>query len=52
VNVLGPPLKLSAAPATVRTAPPVLGQHTVSVLHELGVDPEDIGALRRERVIS
>ena len=52
VKVLGPPLKMSDAPATVRRAPPVLGQHTVNVLQELGFGPEDIEALRRERVIA
>ncbi|HTM02224.1 MAG TPA: CoA transferase [Vicinamibacterales bacterium] len=52
VKVLGPPLKMSDAPATVRSAPPVLGQHTVTVLRELGLQPEDIEALRRERVIT
>jgi formyl-CoA transferase/CoA:oxalate CoA-transferase len=52
VKVLGPPLKMSGASALVRSAPPILGQHTVSVLRELGLGPEDVDALRRERVIS
>lgn len=36
IRVLGTPLKLSDTPATVRTPPPALGQHTESVLRELG----------------
>lgn len=36
ITVLGTPLKLSETPASVRTPPPALGQHTESVLRELG----------------
>ena len=36
IKVLGTPLKLSETPATVRTPPPTLGQHTDAVLRELG----------------
>jgi formyl-CoA transferase/CoA:oxalate CoA-transferase len=36
IQVLGTPLKLSDTPASVRTPPPALGQHTESVLRELG----------------
>jgi formyl-CoA transferase/CoA:oxalate CoA-transferase len=51
VKVLGVPLKLSATPGAVHSAPPALGQHTDAVLRELGVQRDDIDALRRERVI-
>jgi crotonobetainyl-CoA:carnitine CoA-transferase CaiB-like acyl-CoA transferase len=52
IHVLGTPLKLSETPASVRTAPPVLGQHTVSVLRDdLGLSPAEIEALRRSGAI-
>ncbi len=50
---LGPVPKLSDTPAAIFRPPPLLGEHTDSVLHELlGYSKEDIAALRRERVIS
>lgn len=49
---LGPVPRLSATPATIRLAPPLLGEHTEQVLRdELGCTPEDIKRLRRENVI-
>jgi crotonobetainyl-CoA:carnitine CoA-transferase CaiB-like acyl-CoA transferase len=36
IRVVGTPVKLSDTPATVRTAPPALGQHTDAILKELG----------------
>ena len=50
-RVIGTPIKLSATPATLRTPPPVLGQHTDAVLAELGYSPGDISQLRETRVI-
>jgi crotonobetainyl-CoA:carnitine CoA-transferase CaiB-like acyl-CoA transferase len=47
VPMVGTPLRLSATPATARTAPPLLGEHTDAVLREvLGYAPEVIEALR------
>jgi len=36
IRVLGTPLKLSDTPAAIRRAPPALGQHTDTILQELG----------------
>ena len=46
LRVLGVPVKLSATPGGVRTAPPRLGEHTRSVLRaDLNMGDEDIRAL-------
>ena len=50
-RVIGAPIKMSATPASVRTAPPTLGQHTDAVLGELGYSKTDIAALRASKVI-
>ena len=50
-RVIGAPIKLSATPASLRTPPPVLGQHTDAVLTELGYSPGGISQLREARVI-
>jgi formyl-CoA transferase/CoA:oxalate CoA-transferase len=52
IRVLGSPLKLSETPATVRTPPPALGQHTTPVLKELGMSDADIASLRADRAIA
>jgi len=51
MKVLGVPIKLSDTPGSVRSAPPTLGQHTDSVLTELGLSASDIDALRRNKVV-
>ena len=50
-RTIGSPLKLSATPPTVRTAPPELGQHTTDVLRDLGYRDDDIAALRERGVV-
>jgi formyl-CoA transferase/CoA:oxalate CoA-transferase len=52
MKVLGTPLRLSETPPTVRSAPPLLGQHTDAVLgRELGLDDARLRALREQGVI-
>jgi crotonobetainyl-CoA:carnitine CoA-transferase CaiB-like acyl-CoA transferase len=50
-KVIGAPIKLSETAATVRTPPPVLGQHTDAILAEIGYDEAAIAALRQTRVV-
>jgi glutaryl-CoA transferase len=52
LRMIGIPFKFAGTPASVRRAPPVLGQHTDEILaQELGMDAAAIAALRAERVI-
>ena len=52
LQLLGVPVKLSATPGSVRTAPPTLGQHTESVLRDdLGFNAAQIAVLRDQRAI-
>ena len=46
IRQVGPPFDLKVTPATVRTPPPLLGEHSDAVLAELGFDPRDIERLR------
>ena len=47
VQTLGIPIKLSATPGTVRTAPPTLGQHTDQILrNDVGLSDEEIATVR------
>jgi crotonobetainyl-CoA:carnitine CoA-transferase CaiB-like acyl-CoA transferase len=45
------PVGLSAAPGTIRTPAPLIGQHTDDVLAELGYDDAAISELRARRVV-
>jgi crotonobetainyl-CoA:carnitine CoA-transferase CaiB-like acyl-CoA transferase len=51
LNQIGLPLKGSKPPDTPRP-PPLLGQHTVEILHGLGYDDVAIEPLRAKRVVS
>lgn len=52
LKLLGIPVKLSASPGHVRSAPPLLGQHTESVLRvDLGLSRGEIDRLRDAGVI-
>jgi crotonobetainyl-CoA:carnitine CoA-transferase CaiB-like acyl-CoA transferase len=48
---IGLPLKLSATPATIRSAPPLLGEHADEILAELGYEPAAVAALRHDGVV-
>ncbi len=47
----GIPFQLSATPATIRTAPPLLGEHSREILAELGYEPAAIDDLAARGVI-
>ncbi|MDA8258823.1 MAG: CaiB/BaiF CoA-transferase family protein [Betaproteobacteria bacterium] len=49
---VGNPIRLSATPISYRLAPPLLGQDTDAVLHELGRSNAAIAALRKAGVIA
>ena len=51
IRQAGVPFKLSATPATIRSAPPLLGEQTDELLVELGYGPAEIAALRAEGVV-
>jgi formyl-CoA transferase/CoA:oxalate CoA-transferase len=51
VDQVGVPIQLSATPATIRTPPPLLGEHTDEILDELGFGPGSIRALREQGVV-
>jgi crotonobetainyl-CoA:carnitine CoA-transferase CaiB-like acyl-CoA transferase len=48
---LGNPIKLSDTPPSLRTPPPLFGEHTAAVLGGLGFDPASVERLRRDGVI-
>ena len=51
IRVVGPPYRFSETPGTLRTPPPLLGEHTNDVLAELGYTPEQVAALREGGVV-
>jgi crotonobetainyl-CoA:carnitine CoA-transferase CaiB-like acyl-CoA transferase len=52
MKMLGVPVKLSDTPGSVRTPPPMLGEHTDAVLaRDLGYSADAIAGLRRQNVI-
>jgi formyl-CoA transferase len=51
LRLVGPPIGLSDTPATVRSAPRLLGEDNLSILGELGYDAERIAALHAAGVL-
>ena len=51
VRVLGVPTKLMDTPGSVRTPPPLLGQHTRAVMTEFGFSQQEIDRLERSGAI-
>lgn len=52
VDLIESPLaKMSASPATIRMAPPMLGEHNDEVLDELGYSAERIAELKEMKII-
>jgi formyl-CoA transferase len=51
LRVTGVPFKFSATPASVRTPPPLLGQHADELLAWLGYEAGDVARLRDEGIV-
>ena len=51
IRLPGLPWQLHATPASVRRAPPTLGQDTDTLLEWLGFESDEVAAMRRDRVI-
>lgn len=50
-HVPGFPVKFSDTGPSIRSSPPLLGQHTEEVLHEIGILESEIAGLRRHAII-
>jgi len=51
VSLLGLPVKFSETPGDVHRIPPQLGEHTDEILHEIGLDDEELRRLREEKIV-
>ncbi|KAK4621814.1 Succinate--hydroxymethylglutarate CoA-transferase [Fulvia fulva] len=48
IKVIGPAIKFSKTPASIRTRPPLHGEHTTEILDELGIDEAAVAALKKD----
>lgn len=51
VRLLGLPVKLTETPGAIHRTPPLFGEHTDEILHELGVADDELERLRASSVI-
>jgi crotonobetainyl-CoA:carnitine CoA-transferase CaiB-like acyl-CoA transferase len=51
VEVVGQPINLSRTPWAIHSATPEPGEHTDTILSELGYNEADIGKLRRDKIV-
>ncbi|MEO6349377.1 MAG: CaiB/BaiF CoA-transferase family protein [Candidatus Limnocylindrales bacterium] len=51
IRQIGLPYKLSVTPASIRSAPPLLGEHSDEILNELGYDDAQTADLRAREII-
>jgi crotonobetainyl-CoA:carnitine CoA-transferase CaiB-like acyl-CoA transferase len=51
VRLVASPMKFSATPVQYQRPPPLLGEHTAEVLRELGLDADEVAALRAAQAI-
>jgi succinate--hydroxymethylglutarate CoA-transferase len=51
IKLIGSAVKFSETPSRVRRGPPLLGEHTDEVLHELGIDARKVQELRKEGIV-
>jgi len=52
IKVTGIPWKLLDTPAQIKSAPPLLGQHTDEILRDIGYSNKDIANLRESKIIN
>ena len=51
VPLVRSPIRLSKTPVVEKSAPPLLGQHTREILHDLGMDEASIERLEQQGIV-